>query len=633
MKSWLRQLKDGVVPKEFYQEFEEFKGSTNGIRNVLSKLPKSNYATLKCICQFLKKITEYSTYNKMVVTNVSIVFGPCLFRCPSDDGTDSPASMSFMSESMKTSQFVKILLENYTALFEVEEPTRTASEPVPSNPSQVSIQPLMSLPIPKSRSIDSVSSLTDPPRRPLSGKEHSQIEKLVESTISHYLHLDLENRDSKGAIEKEVVASPESQDFPNQIPLAGEAPNIETGPDRIQTTAVPESSNKEGFYRSKDAIVENGTIISKEAKSCRKSMIDELKLKLNSSNYDSDQKLSLKSPLHNSSPLLSDLPKDPIDPKSSSTASMVRSSSEKFKKIIERAEIQPPNRPPPPTPLIQTIPTPSKKQSLKKIVDIDTERDPKLLTPLMERKPDLDLRPPERPAPAPPIGGNLANSRQTLLQSGTSSPICSPKLSIIDAPLKTIQRLQPPQLKIVDPPQSMQIHDSMSSLQSKESILSSRGSMLDHSVLRSKPKAPNRQSLSPVKVKSVELLSETTTPSSPLTPLKTPLTPNMAAFQRKRVGTAITAVPPEFPATPIDTAVSLDNTYLDILISSLQNIPLEHISKDQIKEIKETFKTLQQKIHQEKTDNSNFQQDVQHYKALKRLIKSILDLFRLAETR
>jgi hypothetical protein len=620
MKSWLRQLKDGVVPKDYYQEFEQSKDSPQGIRNVLSKLPKANYLTLKTICQFLKKVTGYSTYNKMVVTNLSIVFGPCLFRCPSDDGTDSPASMSFMSESMKTSQFVKILLDNYSELFEYREPIRTMSEPAPNNP-QVPLQPLMSLPIPKSKSVDSVSSLTDPPRKPLSGNEHNRIEQLVETTILSYLHPDPSTSGIKDATEKEVVASPESQQFPTLI----EETTVPEVIDAVlqSTNSIPESSKKDHFFRSKDVLLENGAIISKEAKSSRKSMIDELKLKIHSSNFDIDQKLKLKSPLHNSSPLLHDITKSA----EASPKLVSKSTSEDFKKISEVPDIKPPNRPPPPTPLIQTIPTPLvKKQSLKRIVDVDTEKDSKPITPLIEKKSGLDLRPPDRPAPAAPVPSSVANSRQSLLASGTMSAVPSPKLSSVEAPLKTIQRIQPLQLRITESNNAMSTQESMSPLQSNDSLLSSRASMLDHSMLRSKPKGPNRQSLSPVKVKSVELLSATTNIPSPLTPLKTPLTRNLSSFQRKKVGTAITAVPPEFPATPIETTISLDNTYLEILISSLQNIPLEHISKDQIKEIKETFKTLQQKIHQEKTDNSNLQQDLQHYKALKRLIKSVSQL-------
>ena len=106
MKSWLRQLKDGVVPKELYSDFLNFKDKPLEIRKVIDRLLPVNYKSLKTICEFLKKVTGLAQYNKMVITNISIVFGPCLFRCPSDDGTDSPASMDFMSESMKTSQFV-----------------------------------------------------------------------------------------------------------------------------------------------------------------------------------------------------------------------------------------------------------------------------------------------------------------------------------------------------------------------------------------------------------------------------------------------------------------------------------------------------------------------------------------------
>jgi hypothetical protein len=117
MKLWLRDLTDGIVPKELYVHFNTGMESLANLKIAISKLTISHLETLKYTVGFLIKVQSFQEFNKMGFTNIAIVFGPCLFRCPCDEGPEKTDQMKFMGESMKTSNFVKQLLTHYTELF------------------------------------------------------------------------------------------------------------------------------------------------------------------------------------------------------------------------------------------------------------------------------------------------------------------------------------------------------------------------------------------------------------------------------------------------------------------------------------------------------------------------------------
>merc|ERR1711862_352977 len=51
-----------------------------GIKDVIDNIPQANSTLLKYIIEYLQKIEEHSTVNKMTVSNLAIVFGPNLIR-------------------------------------------------------------------------------------------------------------------------------------------------------------------------------------------------------------------------------------------------------------------------------------------------------------------------------------------------------------------------------------------------------------------------------------------------------------------------------------------------------------------------------------------------------------------------
>ncbi|KAJ1554104.1 hypothetical protein HK405_006005 [Cladochytrium tenue] len=92
VKSYLR---DGLPPTMepvctlgFYSAFltaaglQDWDGKMVAIHDTLHKLPAKNFATLKFICNHLRKVASHERENRMSVKNLSIIFAPNLIRPP-----------------------------------------------------------------------------------------------------------------------------------------------------------------------------------------------------------------------------------------------------------------------------------------------------------------------------------------------------------------------------------------------------------------------------------------------------------------------------------------------------------------------------------------------------------------------
>ncbi|KAI8922952.1 hypothetical protein BC831DRAFT_506328 [Entophlyctis helioformis] len=134
LKQWIRDLKDGIVPKEHFAAFLDAADSPAKLQEAVANLPTAHRAALDYLCGFLVRLAALSDVNKMTTGNIAIVFGPTVFRCPSDCATplastpatastspamaQSPPSELFVQESMSTNRMMKALLDRYDAVFE-----------------------------------------------------------------------------------------------------------------------------------------------------------------------------------------------------------------------------------------------------------------------------------------------------------------------------------------------------------------------------------------------------------------------------------------------------------------------------------------------------------------------------------
>ncbi|XP_065520768.1 GEM-interacting protein isoform X3 [Lathamus discolor] len=87
------------------------------VKEVLSKLPGSNYNTLRHLIAHLYRVAENYKENKMSPSNLGIVFGPTLMR----PGAGSDVSMSCLLDSGYRAQLVEFLIRNYERVFGMEE--------------------------------------------------------------------------------------------------------------------------------------------------------------------------------------------------------------------------------------------------------------------------------------------------------------------------------------------------------------------------------------------------------------------------------------------------------------------------------------------------------------------------------
>ncbi|XP_015705945.1 GEM-interacting protein isoform X2 [Coturnix japonica] len=87
------------------------------MKDLLSKLPGSNYNTLRHLIAHLYRVAEKYEENKMSPNNLGIVFGPTLIR----PGSGSDVSMSCLVDSGYQAQIVEFLIQNYERVFGMED--------------------------------------------------------------------------------------------------------------------------------------------------------------------------------------------------------------------------------------------------------------------------------------------------------------------------------------------------------------------------------------------------------------------------------------------------------------------------------------------------------------------------------
>ncbi|KAM6307881.1 GEM-interacting protein [Podargus strigoides] len=87
------------------------------MKDLLSKLPGSNYNTLRHLIAHLYRVAEKYEENKMSPNNLGIVFGPTLIR----PGSGGDVSMSCLVDSGYQAQLVEFLIQNYERVFGMDD--------------------------------------------------------------------------------------------------------------------------------------------------------------------------------------------------------------------------------------------------------------------------------------------------------------------------------------------------------------------------------------------------------------------------------------------------------------------------------------------------------------------------------
>uniref|UniRef100_A0A8C8SCP5 GEM interacting protein n=1 Tax=Pelusios castaneus TaxID=367368 RepID=A0A8C8SCP5_9SAUR len=135
LKHFLKELSGPVLLYELYDELialakdlqrhGERKRDSSGcsadpiqsMKDLLSKLPGTNYNTLRHLIAHLYRVAQRYEENKMSPNNLGIVFGPTLIR----PGSGSDVSMSCLVDSGYQAQIVEFLILNYERVFGMDD--------------------------------------------------------------------------------------------------------------------------------------------------------------------------------------------------------------------------------------------------------------------------------------------------------------------------------------------------------------------------------------------------------------------------------------------------------------------------------------------------------------------------------
>eukprot|EP00026_Physarum_polycephalum_P003973 Phypoly_transcript_03990.p1 GENE.Phypoly_transcript_03990~~Phypoly_transcript_03990.p1 ORF type:complete len:710 (+),score=92.36 Phypoly_transcript_03990:119-2248(+) len=129
IKLYFRELTEPLVPTAMMREFVNAGANENNslneqfVGNLLSRLPPDNYAVMKRLMLFLKKVSEYASVTKMTPDNLALVFSPNLIR---DNSTGWEREMMW---SGHISSVVAFMINRAASLF--NEPGATpAAAPI-----------------------------------------------------------------------------------------------------------------------------------------------------------------------------------------------------------------------------------------------------------------------------------------------------------------------------------------------------------------------------------------------------------------------------------------------------------------------------------------------------------------------
>jgi hypothetical protein len=107
LKLWLRGLSEPLIPDSYYSKCIENPDSAKNAMDVFNALPEINKSLVARLLNFLQMIAypENQEVNKMSLSNLSVVFAPCLLRYPMSTDT-----LTIMANTVKEQSFVLTLL-------------------------------------------------------------------------------------------------------------------------------------------------------------------------------------------------------------------------------------------------------------------------------------------------------------------------------------------------------------------------------------------------------------------------------------------------------------------------------------------------------------------------------------------
>ncbi|XP_066943332.1 uncharacterized protein [Macrobrachium rosenbergii] len=119
LKLFFRELKEPLIPFANYDDFiqatdfelRRMNQQVEKLSKAVRKLPSENYETLKVLLQHLLRVTEFESDNRMSISNLAIVFGPCLLWRKVTTSND------LMTDVMLHNRVIEGLLTDFSRIF------------------------------------------------------------------------------------------------------------------------------------------------------------------------------------------------------------------------------------------------------------------------------------------------------------------------------------------------------------------------------------------------------------------------------------------------------------------------------------------------------------------------------------
>ncbi|XP_042322357.1 rho GTPase-activating protein 15 isoform X2 [Sceloporus undulatus] len=119
LKMFFRELPEPLFPYCFFEQFVEAiktqdDNRVKSIKELVQKLPRPNYDTMKILFEHLQKIAAKENLNLMTPQSLGIVFGPTLLRPEKETG-------SMAVHMVYQNQLVELMLSKYSTIFNSEK--------------------------------------------------------------------------------------------------------------------------------------------------------------------------------------------------------------------------------------------------------------------------------------------------------------------------------------------------------------------------------------------------------------------------------------------------------------------------------------------------------------------------------
>ncbi|CBY20450.1 unnamed protein product [Oikopleura dioica] len=211
LKTWLREIPQGIVPMQSQEEMLASSGSIEDLESIISRMPPVNRSTLLFLFKFLSDVAKNSE-NHMTASSLAICIGPSLFRIGSSD-------VDALKTTNKTNEIANKCIRHFPKLFtpagskngENEELVRMNSI---SSPRHVKKSRIDSLTPPTTPSPSS-----SPKSKKYSAATTSSIEMIVKSRLDEILSGDAD--ETIDSFSKQEENHPRLPTLTRSAPLRG----------------------------------------------------------------------------------------------------------------------------------------------------------------------------------------------------------------------------------------------------------------------------------------------------------------------------------------------------------------------------------------------------------------------------